>query len=387
MLSLSKRASNKIERLAQKGMTKPLRVVWLPTPPESGCYSMDRYWRELDRLRRQIGSVEIVFSSLLSGPPPDTTVADRWSRATARYLFYPLRALFARPVDVFHVLDHSHAHVLRFLEGKGKKVVTVHDLAPLREPEQLSASQLKRFHKRMKELRRADLLLAVSNFTANEVKQFLDPDTPPIKRLLNGVDNQKFANLRCDRFSEIEKINSGHVVLCLGSNLYRKNLRILPDVIELALNHLESLTLLRVGPPLEAVIRSRLSALGPRLRLVEVTNLSEENLVAAYRRADLLFFPSTLEGFGLPVLEAMAAGTPIVASNASSIPEVGGDAALYFNPADIEAAAKVVVRVLSDGDLKADLQKRGLEQAARLDWRNHFTSLCGYYCELARGSV
>jgi glycosyltransferase involved in cell wall biosynthesis len=133
------------------------------------------------------------------------------------------------------------------------------------------------------------------------------------------------------------------------------------------------------------MIRSRLSSLAPKLNVVELSDLPEEKLIAAYQRADLLFFPSTLEGFGLPVLEAMASGTPVVASNAASIPEVGGNAALYFDPTDIEEAARLLLRVLSDPDLRAELRKRGQEQAAQLDWKNHFIRLCEYYRQLAFG--
>jgi glycosyltransferase involved in cell wall biosynthesis len=346
---------------------------------------MDRYWRALDQVRRSTELPEMVFSSLLTGPPANTRAAGRWSRAVARYLTYPLLAALAQPVDQFHLLDHSHSHLLAYLKGKAKKVVTVHDLAPLRESENLSLSQVRRFEKGLRELRRADLILAVSSFTAKEIERFLDAGAPPIEQLPMGVASKEFATIQSDRFPEIEKIARRPVVLCVGSNLRRKNLRILPDVLRLALDHLENLTLLRVGPPLEEMIRSRLSPLAPKLDVVELSDLPEKKLVAAYQRSDLLFFPSTLEGFGLPVLEAMASGTPVVASNAASIPEVGGNAVLYFDPTDVEEAARLLLRVLGDADLRAELRKRGHEQAAKLDWKNHFTRLCEHYRQLAFG--
>ena len=92
---------------------------------------MDRYWRELDRVKNSVECGEFAFTSLLIGPPKGTQEAGRWVRAAARYVAYPLRAVMAKPVSVFHLLDHSHAHVLRFLGRKGKKIVTVHDLFPM----------------------------------------------------------------------------------------------------------------------------------------------------------------------------------------------------------------------------------------------------------------
>jgi len=134
---------------------------------------------------------------------------------------------------------------------------------------------------------------------------------------------------------------------------------------------------------LEAPIRSRLMAHEPKLQVVELPNLSDEKLISIYQRADVLFFPSTLEGFGFPTVEAMAAGTPVVASNAAAIPEINGDAALYFEPTDIARAAELLVRVLHDPQLAEELRKKGREKALQLDWKCHFEELCDYYRAVA----
>lgn len=358
--------------------------MWLPTPPESGGYSMDRYWRELDRVKNSVGGGEFSFSSLLKGPPESTRQAGRWLRAAARYLTYPLRAVMARPVSVFHLLDHSHAHVLRYLGQKGKKIVTVHDLVPVRDATGLTASQVKRFRHKISELRRADLILVDSDSTGADLKNFLGANCPPCKRLLLGVNNQAFSEKPRIPMSELENLSPGPIVLCVGSNQRRKNLGILPDVFELALAHLDRLTFIRVGPPLEASIRSRLKASEPRIQIVEFSNLSEEKLISVYQRADVLFFPSILEGdFGFPTVEAMAAGTPVVASNTTRIPEMNGDAALYFEPTDTTAAAELLVRVLQNPQLAEELRKKGKKQALQLDWKCHFERLCDCYRTVA----
>jgi glycosyltransferase involved in cell wall biosynthesis len=95
----------------------------------------------------------------------------------------------------------------------------------------------------------------------------------------------------------------------------------------------------------------------------------DDDLPAVYAGAQALVLPSVYEGFGLPVLEAMACGTPVVASNASSIPEVGGDAALYFDPLEVEAAVDALRRLLGDGSLQDEMRERGLAQAARFSWQ------------------
>ncbi len=96
--------------------------------------------------------------------------------------------------------------------------------------------------------------------------------------------------------------------------------------------------------------------------------VAEEDLPALYNGADLFVFPSLYEGFGLPVLEAMACGTPVVTSNTSSLPEVAGDAALLINPLDVSAIADAVLRVLTEPGLADDLRERGLKRAAQFTW-------------------
>jgi len=96
--------------------------------------------------------------------------------------------------------------------------------------------------------------------------------------------------------------------------------------------------------------------------------VADEDLPAMVAGAACLAFPSEFEGFGLPVLEAMACGTPVVCSNTSSLPEIAGDAALLVNPLDTDAIAAALRRVLSEPGLAAELRARGIAQAARFSW-------------------
>ena len=96
--------------------------------------------------------------------------------------------------------------------------------------------------------------------------------------------------------------------------------------------------------------------------------VSDEELVSLYSGAGCFLFPSLYEGFGLPVLEAMACGAPVVTGDTSSLPEAAGDAALMVPPSDVDAVAGAVLRVLTDDALAADLRRRGLERAAARTW-------------------
>ncbi len=105
----------------------------------------------------------------------------------------------------------------------------------------------------------------------------------------------------------------------------------------------------------------------------------DEDLVALYNAADLFVHPSLFEGFGLPPLEAMACGTAVVTSNTSALPEVVGDAAIMIDPFDVEALATAMARVLDDGDLRADLEARGLARAAQFTWERTARIVHGVY--------
>ena len=97
--------------------------------------------------------------------------------------------------------------------------------------------------------------------------------------------------------------------------------------------------------------------------------VEEEDLPALYNGADLFVFPSLYEGFGLPPLEAMACGTPVVTSNTSSLPEVVGDAAIMVDPYNVDAISEAMARVLNDPVLAEDLRQRGLLQAEQFSWQ------------------
>jgi glycosyltransferase involved in cell wall biosynthesis len=123
-------------------------------------------------------------------------------------------------------------------------------------------------------------------------------------------------------------------------------------------------------PKLSLVLTTRLDGRYPvsRTQLIELGYVSDDELAALYRGCTMLAFPSQYEGFGLPVLEAMSYGAPVVASNASAIPEAGGDAASYVSPDDDAALAAAILRVARDDAYAADLRKRGPLHAAQFTW-------------------
>lgn len=354
-----------------------VRVHWLPAHPSAGAVSMLRHWRELDHVARAHPEPGLEISCPLGAPPDAVPRVGRLGRAWAKYATYPLRVGLGGGADVVHVLDHAFAHLLRFAPRGSRRIVTVHDLAPL-DDGTLTAPQLARFRRTLAWLNHADLLLPVSEFTAARLREFLTR-APRIEVLPMGVDVAAFSRPR-----ELPRdLPPAPRLLSIGTTLPRKNLAVLPAILERVTRDFGPVSLVRVGGPLPAALRAELDArLGPG-RLVELGYARDEELIPIYQASDVLVFPSTLEGFGLPIAEAMAAGCAVVSSHAASLPEVGGDAAFYFDPHDPAAAAARIIEVLSQPRIRAGMIERGRRRARELSWENHFTRLAAIYRTLA----
>ena len=159
-------------------------------------------------------------------------------------------------------------------------------------------------------------------------------------------------------------------VLYLGSNKPHKNLVRLVEAWAAVQGEAPDYMLVIAGAwlPQHPEPRQRAQALSIDNRMRWLGPLSGEDLPALYTAADAFVFPSLYEGFGLPVIEAMACGTPVACANTSSLPEVAGDAAVLFDPTQTESIADALRRLLGEDGLRADLRGRGLVQAARFSW-------------------
>lgn len=271
-------------------------------------------------------------------------------------------------LDVVH--DPTGAMPL-FLTGSAR-VVTIHDAVPYVYPR--TSSRLDWLIYRLWlpfAIRRANQVITDSRQSCEDIMANLPVQSDKIVVIPLAADG-RFRPMEPAEVAPIlrEYGVDGPYILYVGSLTARKNLPRLVEAYARLRRWSERWKLVVAGvrkwksaPIFDAVQR-----LGLESHLHFTGYVADEDLPALYNGADLFAFPSLYEGFGLPVLEAMACGTPVVTSDTSSLPEVAGDAALQVDPYNVEAMADAMRRMLEDGDLAQELRERGLARAAQFSW-------------------
>jgi glycosyltransferase involved in cell wall biosynthesis len=249
--------------------------------------------------------------------------------------------------------------------------VTVHDLAFLHYPDQVTA---KRYHYLKRMIRysvgRADVVLVPSAATRTDVIEAFrfDPDRVVVTPL--GVD-PRFRPASEPAIAVARKLYVLHkpFILTVGTLEPRKNLPMLVRAFA-ALRDQFPHDLVLAGPEgwLMDEIDRTITETGIGDRVRRIGFVDDESLVALYSGADVVAIPSLYEGFGLPVLEAMASGAPVLTSNVSSLPEVAGDAAVLVDPATLDSVIEGLRQVLASHELRARLRAAGPAQAAQFTW-------------------
>jgi len=290
--------------------------------------------------------------------------------------------------DLFHATEH----LLPRLKG-ARTVLTVHDLIFLLFPEYhlpLNRWFLNRFMPFF--LRRADAIIAVSQCTKDDLIRHYAVPSEKIAVVYEGVDARFQPVTDPDILARV-RARYGlpeRYILSVGTIEPRKNLTTLLEAYRTLRAQGSELKLVIAGKKgwlYEGFFR-RLRELGLEREVVFPGFVPDEDLPALYSAAEFFVFPSLYEGFGLPVLEAMACGTPVVASNSSSLPEVIGEAGIMVEPRDIRALAEAMERVLADQGKQREMREKGLRQAAKFTWeRAAAMTMEVYRSVLGRGSL
>jgi len=276
----------------------------------------------------------------------------------------PLRLVGRGPLGVEHFIsrlaygpaDLVHRMDLRLPSPGGAEVLTVHDLACLQFPDE---GELPR--RAAESARRATAMVTVSEFSADEISEALGVSRPVV--IPCGIDHSVGAGPALSD-EELDDLGVGHnFVIHMGGATQRKNLEGLAEAWRLLASERPALGLVLCGP--EHPRRTSLFGALPRCHLLG--RIDPTTLAGLRRRARVVVVPSLHEGFGLPALEAMAVGTPVVAARRGALPEVCGDGALLVEP-DGHSLAEGIGRVLDDQAGTAAMVDRARARAATFTW-------------------
>jgi glycosyltransferase involved in cell wall biosynthesis len=315
------------------------------------------------------------FTALVgAGVSPD--IAGMTLRQSRFDTHHPLRRIvWEQVVQPFELGGFDVYHALAFVGPlllNRPAVVTVHDLSFMYYPQVLSAAR--RLYLRMLTpltCRRAARVIAVSRSTARDVEQAFGVSASNIDVVLNGYDSERFRALPADQVEAFRRRMGlpERFWLFVGTIEPRKNLATLLEAYARLPSDARLPLVLGGG---KGWMYDEVFALIERHQLKDVVwtpgFLSSQDLPFWYNSAEVFIYPSVYEGFGLPVVEAMACGTPALISDASSLPEVGGEAAMLVPPRDIEAWTAALHRVYHDADWRAQARALGFAQAARFSW-------------------
>ncbi len=305
--------------------------------------------------------------------------------SVAEQLSIPL-ALRREGITLFHAPHYVLPPLVRC-----RSVVTIHDCIHLMFPQYLPSRLALQYARTSIALaaRRAARVMTVSESSKRDILRFVDVKPEKIDVIYNAYDERFTIEPREEDVVRVRERYQLHdeFVLYAGNVKPHKNLERLIDAFDLVRKRgLDHLKLVMIGDDISKYTALRRAVHQHQLhKYVRFLGyLPEETLAVMYRLAGVFVFPSLYEGFGLPPLEAMASGTPVVTSNVSSLPEVAGDAAVLVDPYDALSIADGIHRVLTDETLRRDLRKKGVARAGMFSWEASVRRVHKIYMQIAK---
>ena len=289
-----------------------------------------------------------------------------WSTTIARSM---ARRRHTGPADIVH----STFYLPRMLKDypQAKRVVTIHDMIPEIFPK--SRRRLDFLTSKHEYVRTADHVVCISESTKRDLLRIYPDVTAPITVIHHGVG----AGFGPDA-PPLPSFPVNYVIHVGMRQDYKDGATLFRAFAQIASSYRDLQLVLVGGGAITAQEKQLLTELGIETRVTQTT-LREPDLPGAYAHARMCVFPSRYEGFGLPALEAMASGTPVVLCDSSSLPEIGGDSAWYFEPGDDAVLAKHMAMILDDQQAAQTRAQQGLDRAATFTWTNSAAKLADVY--------
>ncbi|MEM7584808.1 MAG: glycosyltransferase family 1 protein [Acidobacteriota bacterium] len=309
---------------------------------------------------------------------------------------YSIRELFTLSWDLIRLkVDLYHAtHYVLPLIVPCRAVVTIHDIIHLLYPEFLPNRLAFFYAERMirRSLQRGNRVISVSRNTRSDLQSYFQVDGKKIETVYNGIDEIFRQALTKEEIEGwMEKLGlSGPYLLFVGNPKPHKNLdNVVKAYAKAVERHDFPHTLVCVGDRggVEFKIRQRAAQLGIEDRIVLLGHVDQEALPAIYQGATVFLYPTLYEGFGLPVIEAMASGVAVITSNTSALKEIAAGYAELVNPLDLDGMSRAIVRLVSDDDHRKALRKVGQRRSEEFRWRRAAEQTLEIYRQAITGSA
>ena len=308
----------------------------------------------------------------------DNTTAERlvvrpgkhWAGTIARSM---ARRRHTGPADIVH----STFYLPRMLKDypQAKRVVTVHDMIPEIFPQ--SRRRLDFLTSKHEYVRKADHVVCISESTKRDLLRIYPDVTAPVTVIHHGVGPEFTPDA-----PPLPSFPDNYLIHVGMRQDYKDGTALFRAFGHIASGYRDLQLILVGGGPITSQERQLLIELGIETRVAQTT-LREPDLPSAYAHARMCVFPSRYEGFGFPALEAMASGTPVILCDSSSLPEIGGETAWYFEPGDDAALAKQIAAVLDDPTAARTKVQQARDRAKTFTWANSAAKLADVYRQTA----
>lgn len=299
-----------------------------------------------------------------------------------KYIHIPsVEYLVHEKIDVFHIMGIINPPL-----RTAKLVATIYDLIPIKFPDFFDEKTRRHFNCYFNNvIPKADVVIAISNSTKEDILEYFDIPGNKVEVVAPGFDSELYKQIQ--EKNMIDKIKAKYgidrkYILFVGTLEPRKNLERLIKTYSILPDYLKKDYLLVIcgtkGWFFEGIFRA-VKELKLEEKVIFTGYVPDEDIPLLMNGAEVFVYPPLYEGFGLPPLEAMACGTPVISSKVSSLPEVVGDAGILINPNDVEELSNAIQRVLSSNELRAQLSEKGLKQASRFSWERTTSKIVEIY--------
>lgn len=298
----------------------------------------------------------------------------------------------------YNTLLNSHSDIYHFFDYivppniEGKVITTIHDMTYVLYPDMVEQKTMNRIKKGIEySINRADKIITVSESSKNDIAKLLNVDKSKIEVVYNGVEYELF----CKYYSKEEELEVKRkynlpekYILYMGTLEPRKNIKSIISAFSIFIlnnrSYSDDIKLVIAGKKgwLYESIFDLVKELRLEDKVIFTDYVDEIDKPLIYNMASLFVFPSIYEGFGIPVLEAMASSVPVITSTSSSLPEIAGDAAIRVEPKDVDSIAKAMKQILEDEVLRKAMVEKGHIQARKFTWQSSVEKLVSIYKDL-----